>query len=192
MDLNTIRKNINEIDDEMKRLFDARLVCSEQVASVKMAEHDEVFKPQREREIAERFSGEEDIWYLPYIKKVIQISRKYQYKAFVDVGQVDEAFYIWIDSVDAGNTLALSQGGKLTLVVRTDPMEEHGLAVGSALSVISDTGLKIMKLAYDDSKNEINIALWIENTEQQRQEAYMLAYMLYKESVTGNIAGQNK
>ncbi len=186
MNLNTIRKNINELDDEMKRLFDARLSCSEQVARVKMAEKDEVFKPQREKEIAERFSGEGDIWYLPYIKKVIQLSRKYQYRQFADAGQVDEGFDAWLDYVNKGNKAAISDGGEFVLVVRTDPLEERGLSVNDILSAVSDTRLKITDLAYDASKNELNMRLWIENTEQQRQEAYILAYMLYKESITVN------
>lgn len=42
MDLKLIRKEINRIDDDMKKLFDARLDCSAQVASVKMKEHGEV------------------------------------------------------------------------------------------------------------------------------------------------------
>lgn len=186
MNLDTIRKNINELDDEMKKLFDARLSCSEQVASVKMADRDEVFKPQREKEIAERFSGEGDTWYLPYIKKVIQLSRKYQYRQFVDAGQVDEGFDVWLDDANKGNKAAMSDGGELALVIKTDPLEEHGLSVNDVLSVISDTRLKITGFTYDASKNEINMSLWIENSEQQRQEAYLLAYMLYKESVTVN------
>lgn len=186
MNLDAIRKNINELDDEMKRLFDARLSCSGQVASVKMEERDEVFKPQREKEIAKRFSGEGDTWYLPYIKKVIQLSRKYQYRQFLDAGQVDEGFDAWLDDAGKGNRSAMSDGGELALAVRTDPLEERGLSANDVLSVVSDTRLKITGITYNALKNEVNMSLWIEDTEQQKREAYLLAYMLYKESVNVN------
>lgn len=182
MNINEIREKINQLDDEMKALFDARMVCSGQVAQVKMEQHDEVFKPVREKEIAERFSGEGETWYLAYVRKVIQISRRFQYKQFIDAGQADAGFAAWLDSVSEANRNVLDEGGILTLVVQTDPNEEKGLSVQSVLSVLGDTSLVLLSLEYKENSN-IVIRLKIGNDRKEREEAYILAYMLYKEAI---------
>ena len=58
MSLSKVREKINQVDDSMKQLFDERMECSNQVADIKLKEADKVFKPLREKEIAERFSGD--------------------------------------------------------------------------------------------------------------------------------------
>ena len=69
MSLSKIREKINKIDDEMKSLFKERMDCSNEVAAVKIADQDKVFKPLREKEIVERFSDDEE--YVAFVKKVI-------------------------------------------------------------------------------------------------------------------------
>lgn len=183
MDLNIIREEINKIDDDMKRLFDARLNCSAQVAAVKMEQHGEVFQPLREREIEERFEGQ--TWYLSYVKKVIALSRKYQYRQFVEAGQIDDGFAAYLNSINEDNEAVLNGGGILALDARADKDGMRGLRINDMLSVISDldTGLALVCLEYEESTETLHIKLRIENDEQQKSEAYVLAYMLYKETL---------
>ena len=49
MSLEDIRKEINEIDDKMRTLFDARMECATEVAKVKLETGDSIYKPERER-----------------------------------------------------------------------------------------------------------------------------------------------
>lgn len=181
MDLKLIRKEINRIDDDMKKLFDARLDCSAQVASVKMKEHGEVFQPLREKEIEQRFAGQ--TWYLSYMKKVIALSRKYQYGQFVDAGQIDAGFAAYLRGVNEANEAVLREGGILTLAVRQDKEGLRGLGISDVLLVISDAGLEPEYMGYDGKTEILHIELRVEDNAQQRREAYILAYMLYKETL---------
>lgn len=181
MDLNCVREEINKIDDDMKKLFDARLDCSAQVAAIKIEQQGEVFRPLREKEIEERFAGQ--TWYLAYVKKVIALSRKYQYRQFMDAGRIDAGFAAYLHAVNADNEKALNEGGVLVLNARADKGGMRGLKVNDMLSVISDAGLALMHLEYDESTEILHMKLRVEDDAQQKREAYILAYMLYKETL---------
>lgn len=181
MDLKLIREEINRIDDDMKKLFDARLDCSAQVAAVKIEEHGEVFRPLREKEIEQRFAGQ--TWYLSYVKKVIALSRKYQYGQFIDAEQIDAGFAAYLHGAGEANEAALCEGGILTLKVKQDKDGLRGLKINDVLSVISDTGLEPEYMEYDGKTEVLHMRLRIEDDPQQKREAYVLAYMLYKETL---------
>lgn len=183
MDLKSIRMDINRIDDSMKKLFDERLKCSENVARVKMAEGDEVFKPDRERQICERFSetGEND--YLVFVKKIMQISRRYQYRRFADAGISDGSFDKWLGE----SRTVLDGGGILDMTVKADSDSAKGLNVNDILSVVADTGLIIKSLEADGEGNRVHISLAVDNTDKSKRDAYVLAYLLYKETITNNF-----
>ena len=68
MSLTEVRKEINRIDDSMKSLFDERMLCSNEVAKVKIQTKDKVFKPLREKEICERFSDDEEYLSFYYLQ----------------------------------------------------------------------------------------------------------------------------
>ena len=74
MSLEDIRKEINEIDDKMRTLFDARMECATEVAKVKLETGDSIYKPEREKEMYERFIDNPD--YISFLKKVVQLSRR--------------------------------------------------------------------------------------------------------------------
>ena len=62
MELNELRKQINQIDDEILDLFLRRMEVAGQVASYKR-EHDlPIYQPQREREILESVSNKPGRW----------------------------------------------------------------------------------------------------------------------------------
>lgn len=173
MSLSEVRGRINSVDDNMKQLFDERMECSNQVAEVKIAEGDKVFKPLREKEIAERFA--EDKEYLTFIKKVMQISRRRQYGIFLDrVASVSEE----LSDVKA----EILEKGFLELKLKADGTSTDGLNVNDILSVISDTSLIIKKLSVDEV-GMVHTILQVENNESCIREAMVLAYMLGEETL---------
>ena len=178
MSLSNIRKEINLIDDNMKKLFDERLNCSLEVAKVKLQEKDDIYKPAREIEICERFSGEES--YLVFIKKVMQISRKFQYTTFIDNNAIHEDFEEYI-SKNCNDVFGI--GGILELNLMADSKSMEGLNVHDILSIVADTKLEILKLDADGTTNRVSIKLNIPNEDEAKKEAKILAYMLYKETI---------
>lgn len=173
MSLSKVRCKINSVDDNMKQLFDERMECSNQVAKVKIAEDDKVFKPLREKEIAERFADDKE--YLTFIKKVMQISRRRQYGIFLDrVASVSEELRdVKADILDKGF---------LELKLKADDMSTDGLNVNDVLSVIADTSLHIKKLNVDES-GMVHVVLDVEDNESCIREAMVLAYMLGEETL---------
>lgn len=178
MGLTEIRKEINLIDDNMKKSFDNRLNCSLEVAKVKMQDNDDIYKPAREIEICERFSGEES--YLLFIKKVMQISRKFQYKTFIDNNKIHEDFEKYMNEHYSS---VFSKGGILDINLEADPNSLEGLNTHDILSVIADTKLSILKLDMDGTSNRLKVSLDVPDDEEAKKEAKILTYMLYKETI---------
>lgn len=178
MNLSEVRKNINDIDDKMKNTFDERMQCSKEVAIIKIRDNDQVFKPLREKEICERFADEK--WYLPYIKKVMQISRKYQYSLFVDKGITDDGFNDFLGN----NSIVLEKGGILTFSLNADATAEEGLAIKDIISIIADSQLNLNEISADRNTGKVNLSLSVSDTEEEKQEAFLISYMLYKETIT--------
>ena len=83
MKLEDIRKNIDETDRELFRLFEKRMALAKEVALSKLETGDEIYKPEREEIVIEKFSQDapEDMkqYYKAFIKRVMLISREYQY-----------------------------------------------------------------------------------------------------------------
>lgn len=175
MGLGEVRKEINRIDDSMKLLFNERMECSNQVAEVKIAEDDKVFKPLREKEICERFSYDEE--YLTFVKKVMQISRKRQYGIFLDRNVDTQAS----DKLKKAKSSIL-EGGLLELNLMADKTFTEGLNVKDVISIVADTSLTINTLNVDD-KGQVHIILQVGQDEKSRKEALVLAYMLFEETI---------
>lgn len=178
MDLGNIRNEINRIDDEIRELFKKRLDCSDQVARVKLETGDLVYKPEREREIAKRLSNDKK--YLSINKRIIQISRKYQYEKFAENKKLDEGF---MDSFDAASKKVFQDGGRLSLSLFADRMSDKGLGLNEILQIISDTWLTIEELHV--SGNKVHVTFKVESDEDSRREVLVLSYMLYMETIKG-------
>ena len=173
MSLGQVRSKINEIDDNMKQLFDARMECSNQVADIKIKENDKVFKPLREKEIVQRFAGDEE--YLAFVKKVMQISRRRQYGIFFDT----------VDAVS--NELMeekkdILEKGFLELKLMADRSQENGLNANDILSIIADTSLYIRSLNVCED-GCVSGLIEVPSNDKAIKEALILKYMLSEETI---------
>ena len=83
MELSEIRKEIDEVDGEIRKLFERRMVLADQVATVKAQTEDVIYKPEREDEIIHNLTENVDasikMEYTALIKRIMELSRKYQY-----------------------------------------------------------------------------------------------------------------
>ena len=96
MTLEEVRINIDRVDSQIKALFQERMELADQVAQVKAETGDTILKPERENQIIEKLSKdvEGDIRkeYIALIKRIMEVSRKYQYGrtlALRDCFQID-------------------------------------------------------------------------------------------------------
>ena len=178
MDLQEIRNKINTIDDAMHELFDSRMLCSKEVAKVKMESNDSIFKPQREKEIMARFSGEEEQLYRLYVRKVMQLSRFLQYREFLLAGKKDEAF-----CKASGNVFneAYGSGSAICVTFDTDPQSEHAISVPEVLSLLGDFGVTLHTLQV--TENTVSFTAGIPKDATNLQHMELLFYMLFKETL---------
>ena len=83
MNLDEIRHEIDAVDSEIKSLFIKRMMLADNVARVKAETGDVIFKPDRENQIIEKLTDGVDPTiireYTALIKRIMEISRKYQY-----------------------------------------------------------------------------------------------------------------
>ncbi len=87
--LNEVRAQIDCVDNEIKTCFKKRMELAEQVAVVKSKTSDTIFKPDREMQIIEKLTENvnQDIVmeYTALLKRIMEISRKYQYKKTMEL-----------------------------------------------------------------------------------------------------------
>lgn len=92
MNLDDIRKEIDETDKELFRLFERRMKLAGEVAAAKMKTGDRVYKPEREQAVIDRFKGGASdnmkMYYEAFIRRVMLISREYQYSVISEGGEV--------------------------------------------------------------------------------------------------------
>ncbi|MBQ9156310.1 MAG: chorismate mutase [Eubacterium sp.] len=83
MELADVRKNIDQVDGEIRRLFIERMSLADQVACIKAKTEDVINKPDREQAIiAKQTEGMDPKLlreYTALIKRIMEVSRKYQY-----------------------------------------------------------------------------------------------------------------
>ena len=82
--LNEIREDINQVDNEIRKLFAKRMKLAEQVAEYKLETNDKVLKPDREAALIKMMSDDmpEDVKheYISMLKTSIRVSRMHQYQ----------------------------------------------------------------------------------------------------------------
>ena len=80
--LEDLRGEIDKVDTGLRNLFIERMKLAHEIALVKKASGDEVYKPEREKAVIERGSllvdEEYREAYIEFLKKTIEISRNYQ------------------------------------------------------------------------------------------------------------------
>lgn len=83
MELAEVRKNIDRVDGEIRKLFIERMSLADQVACIKAETEDVIYKPEREEAIIKRqtegMDGKLVREYTALIKRIMEVSRKYQY-----------------------------------------------------------------------------------------------------------------
>ncbi len=176
MEFSEIRMRINELDRELIRCFDDRLLCSVDVAEAKLATDDPVYKPLREKEIYARY--DDDLMgreHKSYMKHIIMQSRRHQYRQFIEQGRIDEDFYEWIGGRDA-----FTEGTELSVCVNADNTGENGLATKDILQIIADSSCDIKDVSFEGEK--IHFSMVVPRDSDLKKEAIVFIYMLYKET----------
>lgn len=177
MDLQEVRGRINQLDETLGELFGERLECSVKVAAVKMATHDEVYKPKREKEIYARYpddlSGDMQ---KAFFREIVQLSRKHQYRQFIAQGIIDEGFFEWIESGQV-----FEKGGVIKLALFLGD-GECTLDLNNILQIAADTSLKLLEVKTSLENNSVDLVIDVPNEDNAKEEAFSLAYMLYKET----------
>lgn len=83
MELSEVRKNIDRVDGEIRKLFMERMSLADQVACIKAETEDVIYKPDREEAIIKKQTEGMDARlvreYTALIKRIMEVSRKYQY-----------------------------------------------------------------------------------------------------------------
>ena len=84
MNLTEARCEIDKIDSELKKLFIKRMAVSKEIAMIKAQTGDNIYKPDREKEVVEKLTAyiDPDIKeeYTVFINKILEISRDYQHR----------------------------------------------------------------------------------------------------------------
>ena len=173
MELTQIRDNINAIDREMIELYDKRVICSKDVAGVKLCDNSPILRPEREKEICNRYDSKDK---QAFSKKIVQLSRKLQYQIFIENGVIEDEYYAFLGE---SNLSAIKEGGVLSLSLVGDESFCTGISVKDILSIVGDTILNIKKLSLEE--NRVFVSFEVSGEQEQKQEAFLLSYMLYKE-----------
>lgn len=197
MELEQIRKRINEVDDEMHHHFADRLWYSKEVAETKLQTGDSVYKPERERQVFERFPGEQDEekLYRLYVRKVMQLSRYHQYGIFLANGMAEAEFEKQYDAVKTSlqeawkeNTDDADKKPSVKIELTPDPQRKQGMSIQDMLSILGDFGTEVTAVKYEGNTVSVTVRVTgMDSLKSQRR----LFYMLYKESVTYNMYVDN-
>lgn len=106
MKLDDVRINIDDVDTRLKQLIEERMKLSSLVAAAKLETGDNIFKPEREQAIISKLTSDTnpDICkqYTALIKKIMLVSREYQYKITLD-SRDDFPLAIKSDNCDTHN-----------------------------------------------------------------------------------------
>ena len=113
--LGELRAQLDQVDDEIVRLYEERMKLCEAVGEYKVRTGSKVFDRQREREkladVAAKVStdfnkkGVQELY-----QQLMSMSRKLQYQQLVQAGALGRLPFIQIDSLDKENARIVFQG----------------------------------------------------------------------------------
>lgn len=90
MTLSELRTKIDEIDLKIKELFLLRMKVAEEVAESKRKTGDKILKTEREDEVVQQLTADMDgdlkSAFTSFIKKVMEVSRTFQYRKMLELG----------------------------------------------------------------------------------------------------------
>ena len=117
MDLLELRKKIDEIDEQIVKLYEDRMDVSRQVAEYKIETGKKVFDRQREQEKLEKVKslthndfnshGIEELF-----EQIMAMSRKLQYQLLTERGSMGKLPFIGVDTLDSGKARVVFQGAE--------------------------------------------------------------------------------
>ncbi|MCM1144391.1 MAG: prephenate dehydratase [Blautia sp.] len=117
MDLMELRKQIDEIDEQIVQLYERRMDISSQVADYKIETGKKVFDKTREDEKLQKVKsmthndfnshGIQELF-----EQIMSMSRKLQYKKLSDKGSLGKLPFIGVDSLDVQNARIVFQGAE--------------------------------------------------------------------------------
>ncbi len=169
MTLDEIRTGIDRVDSSIKELFIERMDLAKNVARVKAQTADAIYKPDRETVIIERQSAGMDeelsMEYKALIKRVMEISRKYQYGLTL---KMRDCFPYSFSTQDAGWThlamvrdeLFICDFGSKDDVVTVEGYAQIGDLIRSGAA---DGGAGILEQVGIGVNDQLNTLLWQEN-----------------------------
>ncbi len=135
MKLEEVRKELDQIDQEMKDLFIKRMGIAKKIAAVKAETGDDIYKPLREVEVIEKLTADfpEDIRneYIAFMRRVMQLSREAQYAERL---RINDDFFL----EDKG----IASPSHNRLKVRFACPDKCGALVNT-ISIIADYGINI-------------------------------------------------
>ena len=117
MDLLELRKQIDEIDEQIVQLYERRMDISSQVADYKIETGKKVF--DREREI-EKLSKVKSLTHNDFnrygiqelFEQIMSMSRKLQYKKLSEKGSLGRLPFISVDALDVQKARVVFQGAE--------------------------------------------------------------------------------
>ncbi|HCT93049.1 MAG TPA: chorismate mutase [Lachnospiraceae bacterium] len=87
--LDEVRTEIDRVDGEIRKLFVERMALADRVAQIKAENGDVIFKPDREAAMIEKqcagMDGALVMEYRAFLKRMIAVSRKYQYRRMLEL-----------------------------------------------------------------------------------------------------------
>ena len=90
MTLDELRLKIDDIDLKIKELFIRRMEAAEEIAESKRKTGDKILKPEREDQVilrlTEGMDGEIKLSYSSFLKKIMEVSRTFQYRKMLELG----------------------------------------------------------------------------------------------------------
>lgn len=139
MTLEEIRKEIDQIDPQIKELFLRRMEIAKQVAEVKFASGDEIYKADREAEIIHRLTEDVapdvKIEYTSLVRKIMEVARKYEYGLI----------YEWNPKVTEELLADIHESRDgIVKVLLTRPNQVNSISV--VLSMIGDYGFQMKQI----------------------------------------------
>jgi chorismate mutase len=189
MGLAEVRERINDIDASLMALLDKRAECSVGVADAKLGSGDLIYKPEREREICDKFEDAGKGMGANVIKSVMRNSRLIQYEMYADNGIVPEKFKKIMQNLNIHINRSADNHASdnvVKLEIGFDDSNEKKLGKSDILLVLAESGFEIKEL--EMSADTIDVTVAIGTDEEKCRKAYVLFFMLFME--TENFGGE--
>lgn len=117
MDLLTLRGQLDEIDEQIVKLYEERMTISSQVADYKIATGKKVFDKTREQEKLQKVKSLTHNDFNAYgvqelFEQIMSMSRKLQYNKLAEAGALGRLPFIGVDSLDVEKSRVVFQGAE--------------------------------------------------------------------------------